>query len=119
MRIRSVVFGTLLAATALTPLRAADMTHERALNVAREPHNWLLHHGNYQGHRFSSLKEINADTVKNMKLAWTLQTDNTPRQLHNLFPPLIVSDVQSFMNSGLRQSPWKGGPNFRRSVFMM
>ena len=28
-----------------------------------------------------------------MKLLWTLQTDNQPRQLHNLFPPLIVSDV--------------------------
>ena len=28
-----------------------------------------------------------------MKLLWTLQTDNQPRQLHNLFAPLIVSAV--------------------------
>ena len=34
-------------------------------------------------------------TVKDMKLLWTLQTDNQPRQMHNLFPPLIVSDVQT------------------------
>ena len=63
--------GSLLAATALTPVQAADMTYERALNVSKEPQNWLLHHGNYQGHRFSQLKEINADTVKNLKLAFT------------------------------------------------
>jgi alcohol dehydrogenase (cytochrome c) len=59
--------SSLLISTALTPLRAADMTYERALNVAKEPQNWLLHHGNYQGHRFSALKEINTDTVKSLK----------------------------------------------------
>ncbi len=36
---------------------------------------------------------ITKDSVKNMKLAWKLQLDNEPRQMHNLFPPLIVSDV--------------------------
>jgi alcohol dehydrogenase (cytochrome c) len=45
--------SSLLMATALTPLRAADMTNERALNPQSEPQNWILHHGNYQGHRFS------------------------------------------------------------------
>jgi alcohol dehydrogenase (cytochrome c) len=62
----------LLVATALTPVRAADMSFERALNAPREPQNWILHHGNYQGHRFSALKEINADTVKNLKVAFTV-----------------------------------------------
>ena len=56
--------SALLMATALTPMTglAADMTMERALNPQREPQNWILHHGNYQGHRFSALKEINTDT---------------------------------------------------------
>ncbi len=72
----------LLMATALTSLtvscltvswaRAADMTDERALNPQREPQNWILHHGNYQGHRYSLLKEINADTVKNLRPAFTV-----------------------------------------------
>jgi len=56
--IRTAVFAafstSLLTATALTPAGAADMTHERALSVAKEPQNWLLHHGNYEGHRFSA-----------------------------------------------------------------
>ena len=48
------------------------MTFERALNSDKEPQNWILHHGNYQGHRFSPLKEINTDTVKNLKLVFTV-----------------------------------------------
>src|SRR6202000_1004269 len=64
--------GALPVATALTPANAADMTNERLLNPQREPQNWILHHGNYQGHRFSALKEINADTVKNLRPAFTV-----------------------------------------------
>ena len=75
MRMRTfagALFASLLTATALTPAGAADMTTERALNPQREPQNWILHHGNYQGHRYSLLKEINADTVKNLKPAFTV-----------------------------------------------
>jgi alcohol dehydrogenase (cytochrome c) len=64
--------AALLLSTAMTPAGAADMTNERALNPQREPQNWILHHGNYQGHRFSALKEINTDTVKNLKPVFTV-----------------------------------------------
>src|SRR6201993_1101828 len=64
--------AALLVATALTPARAGDMTDDRALNVNQEPQNWLLHHGNYQGHRFSALKDINPESVKNLKVAFTV-----------------------------------------------
>ena len=63
--------AALLVATAMTSARAADMTFERALGVDKEPQNWLLHHGNYQGHRFSPLKDINAGNVGNLKLVFT------------------------------------------------
>jgi alcohol dehydrogenase (cytochrome c) len=68
----SAVISLLVTTTAITSVSAADMTHERALNVAREPQNWLLHHGNYEGHRFSPLKEINAGNVANLKVAFTV-----------------------------------------------
>ncbi len=67
-----MLVGSLLMASALTPVQAADMTFERALNTDKEPQNWLLHHGNYQGHRFSELKDINTDTVKNLKLVFSV-----------------------------------------------
>jgi alcohol dehydrogenase (cytochrome c) len=68
----SALAGSLLMATTLTPARTADMTTDRLLNPQREPQNWILHHGNYQGHRFSLLKQINTGTVKSLKLAYTV-----------------------------------------------
>src|SRR4030088_804228 len=71
-KLLSLAALALAAPAALTPLRAADMTFERALNADQEPQNWLLHHKNYQGHRFSQLEEINTATVANLKLAFTV-----------------------------------------------
>jgi alcohol dehydrogenase (cytochrome c) len=97
--------GALLAATALTGVQAADMTHERALNVAKEPQNWLLHHGNYQGHRFSQLKDINTDTVKNLKVLFTValggfEGAGTRYKFGNLEATPIVEDGVMYVPDG-------------------
>jgi alcohol dehydrogenase (cytochrome c) len=60
------VLGTLSA------YAADEVTQDRLLNADKEPGNWILHHKNFSAHRFSSLNEINRDTVKNLKVAWTL-----------------------------------------------
>jgi alcohol dehydrogenase (cytochrome c) len=64
--------GSLLITSALTPACGAEMTNERLLNPQREPQNWVLHHGNYQGYRYSLLNEIDTDTVKNLKPVFTV-----------------------------------------------
>src|SRR5260370_23192086 len=97
--------NSLLVATALTPVRAADMTFERANSVEKEPQNWLLHHGNYQGHRFSALKEINTDTVKNLKLAFTValggfQGGGTRYKFGDLEATPIVEDGVMYVPDG-------------------
>ena len=71
MKTFTTLAASLLMATALSCARAADMTHDRALNVDKEPQNWLLHHQNYQGHRFSNLNSINTGNVANLKLLFT------------------------------------------------
>jgi len=95
---------SLLVATALTPVRAADMTNERTLNPQREPQNWILHHGNYQGHRYSLLKEINADTVKNLKPVFTVALSgfqNGGRYAHgNLEATPLVEDGIMYVPDG-------------------
>jgi alcohol dehydrogenase (cytochrome c) len=97
--------SALLMATALTPLAAADMTFERGLNVEKEPQNWLLHHGNYQGHRFSALKEINTDTVKNLKVAFSVglggfEGAGTRYKFGNLEATPIVEDGIIYVPDG-------------------
>jgi alcohol dehydrogenase (cytochrome c) len=92
----AALFGSLLLASALTPVCAADMTNDRALNPQREPQNWILHHNNYQGHRFSALKEINTETIKNLRPAFTVALSgfqNGGRYAHgNLEATPLVED---------------------------
>ncbi len=40
-------------------------------------------------------KILSPSTVKNMKLLWKIKLDNEPRQMHSLFPPLIVHRVNT------------------------
>jgi alcohol dehydrogenase (cytochrome c) len=64
---------TLMSSLTLMPASAADeVSQDRLLNADKEAGNWLHHHKNYSGTRFSSLKEINKDNVKNLKVAWTM-----------------------------------------------
>jgi alcohol dehydrogenase (cytochrome c) len=99
------LLSALLLATALTPVKAADMTFERANSVEKEPQNWLLHHGNYQGHRFSALREINTDTVKNLKVAFTValggfEGGGTRYKFGNLEATPIVEDGIMYVPDG-------------------
>lgn len=56
--------------------------------------NWLTDGGDPQRTSWQRHETLlSPSTVKHMKLVWKLQLDNEPRQLHNLFPPLVVSDV--------------------------
>ena len=40
-------------------------------------------------------KILSPSTVKDMKLLWKIKLDNAPRQMHSLFPPLIVGRVNT------------------------
>ena len=66
------IAGLLLTAAAVLPASAADMTNDRAVNVDKEPGNWLLHHKDYAAHRFSSLDQINASNVRNLHVAFVV-----------------------------------------------
>jgi outer membrane protein assembly factor BamB len=56
--------------------------------------NWLTDGGDNQRTAWQKNEtRITTESVKNMKLLWKVQLDNQPRQMHNLFPPLLVSDV--------------------------
>src|ERR1700733_15889883 len=74
---RASMLATVIAAVGIAgaqPARAADEgNQERLLNADKEPGNWLHHHKNFSATRFSTLKEVNRDNVKNLKVAWTMQ----------------------------------------------
>src|ERR1017187_9204510 len=58
--------------------------------------DWLTDGGNPQRTAWQKDERIlTLDNVKNMKLLWKLKLDNEPRQMHSLFPPLIVGQLNT------------------------
>jgi outer membrane protein assembly factor BamB len=58
--------------------------------------DWLTDGGNPQRTGWQKDEKIlGKSNVKDMKLRWKLQLDNQPRQLHSLFPPLIVGRINT------------------------
>jgi alcohol dehydrogenase (cytochrome c) len=55
----------------------AQVTSARLINSAKESQNWLTYSGDYGGHRFSALEQINKDNVQSLVAKWVYQTGAT------------------------------------------
>lgn len=55
------------------PAVFAQAPYQRIRNADQEPGNWLTYSGNYQGHRHSSLSQINTTNVARLKPLWVYQ----------------------------------------------
>ena len=64
------------AATPVAADTASPITGERIAAADREPGNWMSHGRNHGEQRFSPLDQVNADTIKDLKLAWYFDLDN-------------------------------------------
>ncbi len=87
MRMKTLLLG-LLAMT--LSAGAADVTYERLLNAAKEPHNWLTYSGDYAGRRYSALKQIHPGNVQHLRVAWVFQTGATGKFEAT---PLVVDGI--------------------------
>lgn len=85
----------LIALLTCAPI-AAQVTYDRILHADREPQNWLTYSGNYAGHRYSPLSQIDRSNVKNLQLKWSyhpLYTKNSSNQNKMENSPLVVDGV--------------------------
>ena len=76
-----------LAAAALAP---AQVTFNRLLQADKEPQSWLTYSGNYNSQRFSGLKQITPDNVKNLELQWVFQARSLEKYEAT---PIVVDGV--------------------------
>ncbi|HLF11649.1 MAG TPA: PQQ-dependent dehydrogenase, methanol/ethanol family [Gammaproteobacteria bacterium] len=68
----------------------AQVTFERLLNAADEPHNWLTYSGTYQSQRHSLLRQIRPSNVEDLELKWVFQAQS----LENFeTTPLVVDGI--------------------------
>lgn len=55
------------------------LSFARLRNADAEPENWLTYWGDYQGHHFSSLREITATNVKGLQARWSVPMPAGPQ----------------------------------------
>src|SRR5205823_15065484 len=61
--------GGLCAAAAF-----GQVTSQRLLESAKEPQNWMMYSGDYAGHRYSGLEQINTGNAHSLAPKWAYQT---------------------------------------------
>ena len=91
LRLPIVIAVVLLSSTLF-----AQVTSDRLLNAAKEPHNWLTYSGNYASHRYSPLSQINRANVKTLQMKWSyhpLYAKNTNSQNKMENTPLVVDGI--------------------------
>lgn len=85
---RMLLLGSLVF---LLPVQLhGQVSYERLLNAAQEPHNWLTYSGTYASQRHSTLRQIDPTNVKNLEIKWVFQSQSS----HNFeATPLVVDGI--------------------------
>src|SRR6266513_191224 len=68
---RTCTWGVLLGLAALPGLALAN---PEVIRLSQDAKNWAMQAGNMQNHRYSALKQISTDNVKDLRVAWTFST---------------------------------------------
>ena len=79
-----------------------------AIAAAASAADWLTDGGNPQRTAWQRDEKIlNRENVRNLQIVWKLKLDNQPREMHSLFPPLIVGSLKT--PGGLKQVAIEAG----------
>jgi quinohemoprotein ethanol dehydrogenase len=94
--IRKIALACAVTAACLVNAAADTVVDDAALANEADRANWLSYGRTYSQQRFSPLDQVNADTVKDLKLAWYKDLPND-RSLNGT--PLVVDGVMYFEGS--------------------
>jgi len=74
----------------MLPVLRAQVSNERLLRTADEPHNWLMYSGTYASQRYSTLRQINPANVKTLEQKWVFQAESLEKFETT---PLVVDGI--------------------------
>ena len=77
-------------AGAIAPSRLTEPDEQNA-------NDWLTYHGTYRSYHFSPLDQINADNVRQLKVAWMHQPGRSTRGLQSM--PLVADGTLYYSGS--------------------
>src|SRR5438552_17246445 len=87
--IRSVLFFVFLVSLVM-PILRAQVSNDRLLRSAAEPHNWMTYSGTYASQRYSALSQINPSNVKSLEQKWIFQAESLEKFETT---PLVVDGI--------------------------
>jgi alcohol dehydrogenase (cytochrome c) len=76
---------------------AADVTWDRLMNADKDSDNWLMYHQSFKGWHHSGLDQINANNVKNLKVAFMHTPSASKRGIQSF--PLAVDGILYYTSS--------------------
>ncbi len=86
----TLLFVLLVAAVSLQ----AQVSFDRLVRAAQEPHNWLSYSGGYFSQRHSELTQVTPDNVRNLESAWIYQLNSRePTSTRFEVTPLVVDGI--------------------------
>jgi lanthanide-dependent methanol dehydrogenase len=86
---RNFLLTTCVGAVAVFATGAAHANDE-LIRMLQNPKDWVMPTGNYANHRYSQLKQITADNVGKLQVAWTFSTGVLRGHEGG---PLVIGDV--------------------------
>jgi lanthanide-dependent methanol dehydrogenase len=102
---RNFLLNTCVGAVAVFATGAAHANDE-LIRMSQNPKEWVMPTGDYANQRYSQLKQITADNVGKLQVAWTFSTGVLRGHEGG---PLVIGDVMyvhgPFPNSGLCARP--------------
>ena len=87
--VRCVLLAMLLLFLVI-PILWAQVSNERLLRAADEPHNWMMYSGTYASQRYSTLSQIAPANVKNIEQKWIFQAESLEKFETT---PLVVDGI--------------------------
>jgi PQQ-dependent dehydrogenase (methanol/ethanol family) len=86
---RNFLLTTCFSAAAVFTASAA-LANDELIRMSQNPKDWVMPTGNYANHRYSELKQINAQNVGKLQVAWTFSTGVLRGHEGG---PLVIGDI--------------------------
>ena len=71
---RNLICRALSLVATLFAFAPPALANDQLIEMAKNPKNWVMPLGNYAGHRYSALDQINENNVSKLQVAWMFST---------------------------------------------
>ena len=80
-----------------------QVSHDRIVNAAKEPGNWLTHNGGYNSTHYRDLTQMTPDNASQLQLEWVFQANS----LEKFETTPLVVDGTMYITESVKGKIWR------------